>query len=177
MNAPKNFREFMAQQKAKKKQISKSPIEKLISDLKLNPDLFIQNYKKDLEEILSKENPQLKNLQEENLITVFIDQSEINPDLKKHYNDFMTLAKKGFLTTNKNKETFLLEISKRNNLKLFLETILNLDNLNLLSEELLSAKNVNSENCFNYIIQSIKTTNEKQLLMKNKECFDYIKKC
>jgi len=176
MNAPKNFREFMAQQKAKKKQISKSPIEKLISDLKLNPDLFIQNYKKDLEEILSKENPQLKNLQEENLITVFIDQSEINPDLKKHYNDFMALAKKGFLTTNKNKETFLLEISKRNNLKLFLETILNLDNLNLLSEELLSAKNVNSENCFNYIIQSIKTTNEKQLLMKNKECFDLIKK-
>jgi len=176
MNAPKNFREFMAQQKAKKKKISKSPIEKLISDLKLNPDQFIQNYKKDLEEILSKENPQLKNLQEENLITIFIDQCEINPELKKHYNDFMTLAKKGFLTTNKNKETFLIELSKRNNLKLFLETILNLDNLNLLSEELLSAQNINSENCFNYIIQSIKTTNEKQFLMKNKECFDLIKK-
>lgn len=109
MNAPKNFREFIAQQKAKKKKVkAKSPIEKLIFDLKLNPEEFVQNYKKVLEEILSKENPELKNLKEENLITIFIDECQINPELKTYYNDFMTLCKKGFLTLNKNKENFYI---------------------------------------------------------------------
>ena len=50
--------------------------------------------------------------------------------MKNEYNDFMKLAAKGFLTVNKNNETFLFELSRRNNLKLFFETIFNLHELN-----------------------------------------------
>ena len=175
MSAPKNFKEFMAQQKAKKKQISKSPIEKLINELKTSPDKFISNYEKDLSIILSQENHQLNNLQDENLITLFIDSCQTNPDLKNNYNNFMKLAEKGFLTINKNKETFLFELSRRNNLKLFFETILNLYNLNLLTDELLLVENINSENCFSSIIKSISTTVNK-IMFEKKEYNDLIEK-
>ena len=166
MKAPKSLKEFKAEQKAKKNLISKSPIEKLISDLKFNQKEFLSNYKNELPIIISKSNSQLKNLQEENLISLFINSCETNPDLNNIYNDFMQLASKGFLTINKNKETFLFELSRRNNLKLFLETIINLNNLHLLNDELLCAENINSENCFSIIIQSINTTANKQSMLK-----------
>ena len=165
MNAPKSFKEFKAQQKAKKNLISKVPIDKLIWDLKLNPNEFLSNYKNELPIIISK-STQLKNFQDENLITLFINECETNPDLKNDYKDFMQLASKGFLTLNKNKETFLFELSRRNNLKLFLETIINLDNLNLLNDELLVAENINSENCFSYIIKLISTTANENFMLK-----------
>lgn len=166
MSAQKTFREFIAKQKAKKKLLSKPALEKLITDLKFNPSQFLSDYKNVLPIILSEEIPELKNMQEENLITIFIDTCETNPEIKNIYNEFMKLASKGFLTLNKNKETFLFELSRRNNLKLFLETILNLDNLNLLSDELLSVENINSENCFNYIIKGINTIDNKNFMCK-----------
>ena len=165
MNAPKSFREFKAQQKAKKNLISKVPIDKLIWDLKFNPNEFLSNYKNELPIIISK-STQLKNIQEENLITLFINACETNPELKNDYKDFMLLASKGFLTLNKNKETFLFELSRRNNLKLFLQTIINLDNLNLLNDELLGVENINSENCFSYIIKLISTTANENFMLK-----------
>lgn len=164
MNPPKSLKEFKAQQKEKRK-LSK-PIENLISDLKFNPAKFLSDYKNVLTTYLSKENQELKNLQEENLITLFIEACEENPEIKNIYKDFMTLASKGFLTLNKNKETFLFELARRNNLNLFLETILNLEDLNLLNDELLSVKNINSEICFSSIIHQIYTTNEKNFLLK-----------
>ena len=165
MNPPKSLKEFKAQQKEKRKSLSK-PIENLISDLKFNPAKFLSDYKNVLTTYLSKENQELKNLQEENLITLFIEACEENPEIKNIYKDFMTLASKGFLTLNKNKETFLFELARRNNLNLFLETILNLEDLNLLNDELLSVKNINSEICFSSIIHQIYTTNEKNFLLK-----------
>ena len=165
MNPPKSFKEFKAQQKEKRKSMSK-PIENLISDLKFNQAKFLSNYKKVLSSYLSNENHELKNLQEENLITIFIETCEENPEIKNEYNDFMNLTSKGFLTLNKNKETFLFELSRRNNLNLFLETILNLENLNLLNEELLSVQNINSETCFISIIKQICSTDGKNELLK-----------
>ena len=143
MKAPKNFREFLAQQKAKNKNKSKSPIEELISDLKFSSTKFLSEYKKVLTIITTKENSELKNFRDENLITLFIDTCETNPEIKNEYNNFMNLASKGFLTVNKNNETFLFELARRNNLKLFFETILNLYNLNLLTDELLLVENIN----------------------------------
>ena len=116
MNPPKSLKEFKAQQKEKRKSLSK-PIENLISDLKFNPAKFLSDYKNVLTTYLSKENQELKNLQEENLITLFIEACEENPEIKNIYKDFMTLASKGFLTLNKNKETFLFELARRNKFK------------------------------------------------------------
>ena len=118
MSTQETFREFITKQKAKKKLLSKPPLEKLISDLKFNPSQFLSDYKNVLSIILSDEYPELKNMQEENLITIFIDSCETNPEIKNIYNEFMKLASKGFLTLNKNKETFLFELSRRNNLKI-----------------------------------------------------------
>ena len=175
MSAQKDFKGFIAQQKAKKESLSESPLEKLISDLKYNPSKFLSEYKNALPKILSMEKPELKNMQEENLITVFIDASETYPEIKNIYNEFMKLVSKGFFTVNRNKETFLFELCRRNNIKLFLETILNLENLKLLSDELLSVENINSENCFTYIIKGIKTIDNKNHVMK-KACDDLLKK-
>ena len=166
MSEPKNFREFLAQQKAKNKNKSKSPIEELISDLKFNPTKFLSDYKKVLQNITSKENPELKNIQDENLITLFIDTCETNPEMKKEYNNFMNLASKGFLTLNKNHETFLFELARRNNLKLFFETILNLNDLNLLNDELLLVQNNKSDNCFSNLIQELNSTNGQNSMNK-----------
>ena len=165
MNPPKSLKEFKAQQKEKRKSVSK-PMENLISDLKFNPVKFLSDYKSVLSTYLSKENRELKNLQEENLITIFIETCEENPEIKNEYKDFMNLTSKGFLTLNKNKETFLFELSRRNNLNIFLETILNLENLNLLNEELLSVQNINSETCFSSIIKQICSTDGKNDLLK-----------
>lgn len=46
MYAPKNFRQFKAYQQAKKKLMSKSPIDELILYLKSNPNQFLLDYKK-----------------------------------------------------------------------------------------------------------------------------------
>ena len=166
MKAPKNFREFLAQQKAKNKNKSKSPIEELISDLKFNSTKFLSEYKKVLTIITTKENSELKNFRDENLITLFIDTCETNPEIKNEYNNFMNLASKGFLTVNKNNETFLFELARRNNLKLFFETILNLEDLNLLNDELLLVQNNNSDNCFSSLIQQLNSTNNQNYLNK-----------
>lgn len=163
MDAPKSFREFKARQKAKMKLKPKSTIDKLILDLKSNPDQFLLDYKKELPIITSQEYPELKNLHEENLITLFIDTCQTNPDINNIYNEFMNLSSKGFLTINKRNETFLFELSRRDNLKLFLETLIKLDNLKLLTNELLLCKNNDSENCFNIILKSINTTNNKKI--------------
>ena len=166
MIEPKNFREFLSRQKAKKKMKSTSPIDQLISELKFNPSKFLSEYKTVLPAITSEENPELKNFQDENLITLYIDACETNPEIKNDYNDFMKLASKGFLTLNKNKETFLFELSKRNNLKLFFETILNLHDLNLLNDELLLMQNNNPENCFSSFIKEINTINNQNNMRK-----------
>lgn len=87
----------------------------------------------------------------------------------------MNLCSKGFLTMNKRNETFLFELSRRNNLKLFLETIINLNNLNLLTDELILCKNIDSENCFTNIIKWISTANNKKIMVK-KEYNDLLEK-
>ena len=166
MNPPKNFKEFLAQQKANAKKKSSSPIEQLISDLKLNPSKFISEYQTILPKITSKENPELKNFHDENLITLFIDEYQINLKMNNEYNTFMKLAAKGFFTLNKNKETFLFELARRNNLRVFFETILNLHDLNLLNDELLLVQNNNSENCFSYFLNQINSVISKNIMMK-----------
>ena len=100
MNPPNSLKEFKAQQKEKRKSQS-NLIENLISDLKFNPAKFLSDYKNVLTTYLSKENQELKNLQEENLITLFIEACEENPEIRNIYKDFMALASKGFFTLNK----------------------------------------------------------------------------
>ena len=61
MNPPKSLKELKAQQKEKRKSLSKQ-IENLISDLKFTPAKFLSDYKNVLTKYLSKENQELKNL-------------------------------------------------------------------------------------------------------------------